>query len=150
MITPDFTGYGARLHVNGSAPIDGGELEEMVKTFMSKISLACVDAGVKLIGHIKCIVEVPGEGYLSCSVTNHEGRPRCQGSLSDSSRFEMVLNIMIYGLEMEKVERIVSDQVTSQFSGMGLSPRLEVVEREGGEGHEHHSHEGHAHEHHSH
>jgi hypothetical protein len=135
MITEDFTGYGARIDIHLGRSMNGDELREMIERYMSRISLDCVDEGVKLIGHIKSITDTEDKGYLACSVTNHKGKVRSEGNLGDTSSLEMILNVMIYGLDMEIVERIVERRTSEYFASNGASFELEILEGE--EDHDH-------------
>lgn len=144
MITPDFTGYGARLEVRFIEKQTPEEIINKIKSFMSRLSLDCIEAGVKLIGHIKSVTEIPGDGYLGCSVTNHNGVVETSGAIDGyTDYFEMILNVMIYGLEMGKVKEIVEERVKDDFSN-GCTYSLEVLEITEGEtehAHDHHNHE---------
>ena len=130
MITEDFVGYGARVAVDFGGKIEGEEMTEKVVDFMSRISLDCVDAGVKLIGHIKSITDVEGGGYLACSVTNHEGKVRTDGKLHGGSSLEMILNVMIYGLDEHDVSEIVEPRTRDFFLTQGGSVHVEQLEGE--------------------
>jgi hypothetical protein len=144
MITEDFTGYGAKISVDFENTIPKDQLNALISDFMSKISLDCVEAGVKLIGHIKSISEVKGDGYLACSVTSHDGKVRTDGQLGDANGFDMVLNVMIYGLNIDIVNNIVESRTEDFFAGNGMKVTVELLE---GEELEHdHDHE-HSHEH---
>jgi len=137
MITEDFTGYGARMEVDLGQRIEGESLQARLIEFMSRISMDCVEEGVKLIGHIKSITDIPDGGYLACSVTNHEGRVRTDGELNGGSSFEMILNVMIYGLEMDVVERIVDRRAREYFEVDGATMKLEILEGEDDHDHDH-------------
>jgi|GEM_PF-637910 len=141
MITPDLTAFVAKMHLEYPRRITGGELEKMVREFMSEVSLDCVKAGVKLIGHIKCVVETPGNGYLACSVTGHDGRVSSKGTLDDSKRMDMILNVILYGLEMDVVKRIVEIEAESRLSGGEGKISIESIELE--DHHDRHDHEDH-------
>lgn len=143
MITPDFTGYGARLEIKFPEMQSPEKITGKIISFMSRLSLDCVEAGVKLIGHIKSVTEIPGDGYLGCSVTNHDGNVDTSGVIDrDTDHVEMILNIMIYGLDMDKVKNIVEKRVMNDF-GDGCAYSIEVLEVSEGEAehtHEHHEH----------
>jgi hypothetical protein len=89
---------------------------------------------------------------LACSVTNHDGKVRTDGELGDASGFDMVLNVMIYGLNTDIVNNIVESGTEVFFAGNGSRVTIELLEGEELE-HEHdhdHSHEhdhDHSHEH---
>lgn len=147
MITEDFVGYGARISVDFGEVIPGEKLNSLLTGFMSRISLDCVDSGVKLIGHIKSISEAQDDGYLACSVTNHDGKVRTDGVLGNASGFNMVLNVMIYGLDIKTVEGIVETRTQEFFSWNGTKVELEILEGEEELDHDHdhdHDHEHHA------
>ena len=57
----------------------------------------CLEAGTRLIGHIKSVVE-NGESLIACSVTDHDARVRCRGRFeSPQDRVDVIINVLQYG-----------------------------------------------------
>ena len=91
-------------------------MQKMVEDLMTRIALDCVDAGTRLIGHINCIAEVEQGKYIACSVTTHDGKPRCSGAFgTESQKLEIVINVLQYGLDKETIEDIVDREAVRGF-----------------------------------
>lgn len=112
----DFSACAAKVHVTFKQPIQPAEMQTMVESLMTRIALACVEAGTRLIGHIKCIAEVEAGKYIACSVTTHDGKPRCSSSFGIASeKLEIVVNVLQYGLDKETIEDIVEKSAVTGF-----------------------------------
>ncbi|MGD1061172.1 MAG: hypothetical protein ABR879_06920, partial [Methanomassiliicoccales archaeon] len=86
-------------------------------------------AGSRLIGHIKCIAEDEGGKFIACSVVSHEIPATCRGELTSASRsLDLVVNVLIYGLDKEKVEGIVVKESLRVFRPAGGEVRFENLE----------------------
>jgi len=147
MISEDFTAFAGRVHVRFKHPKTAEQIKNLVSEMISGIAKECVDAGTRLIGHIKCIAEVEDGKYIACSVVSHETPAMCRGELVGSSRtLDLVLNVLIYGLDKEQVERIVVKESRRIFERDGGGIRFENLEfiQAGHECDEDHDH---AHEH---
>ncbi len=132
MITEDFAAYAARLRIGFSSSIPADQLQAMLESFMSGLAMDCLEAGTRLIGHIKCLVET-GDEIIACSVTDHDARVRCRGKF-DSSRSEvdLIVNVLQYGLRKKDLVRIVADCGKRSFvSHVSMSIEdLEIEEKE--------------------
>ena len=94
----DFSAHAAKVHVTFLRPRSPEVMKDMVSSLMTRITLDCVEAGTRLIGHVKCIAEIEPERYLACSVTTHDGKVRCTGALEkESQHLDLVINILQYG-----------------------------------------------------
>jgi len=145
MYTPDFAAYAGRIHVRFKKPRSATELQKLLQDFMSITAVGCGEAGATLIGHIKCIAEADKGGYLACSATDSSGNVRCKGEFSEGSRrLDLVLNVLVYGLERPKIEDVVMR--ASETVLEGKDSRVEVEDLEVEEHHHEHDHE-HDHEH---
>jgi hypothetical protein len=112
----DFSACAAKVHVKFDRPIAPAVMQKMVEDLMTRIALDCVNAGTRLIGHIKCIAEVEQGKFIACSVTTHDGRPRCSGSFgAESQKLEIVINVLQYGLDKETIEGIVNRESVTGF-----------------------------------
>jgi hypothetical protein len=129
MISDDFTAYAGKIHASFDRAQKADDLKGMVSTTISQIAKGCVEAGTRLIGHIKCIAEVESGKYIACSVVSHDAEAACRGELADGSyRLDLVINVLIYGLDKEKVEGIVNATAHRVFEGHGA--RLEIEDLE--------------------
>jgi hypothetical protein len=153
MITDDFTAYAGKVHIVFDKKHKAEDLKALVSQTISGIAVSCVDAGTRLIGHIKCIAEVESGKYVACSVVKHDGEAMCRGELSDGSKsLTLVINVLIYGLDKEKVEEIVMKIAKDQATRHGGHLEVEDLEYHDHSHqceavHEHeHDHEGHEHQ----
>jgi len=79
----------------------------MLESFMSGLAMDCLEAGTRLIGHIKCLVE-GGDEIIACSVTDHDARVRCRGRFTaPRSQLDVIVNVLQYGLKKNELVRIV-------------------------------------------
>ncbi len=144
MITDDFVAYAGKVHARFDSPKDPDELRSLVSRTISLVAKECMNDGARLIGHIKCIAEVDSGKYIACSVVSAENDAVCRGELEGSSKtLNLILNVLIYGLEKSKVEAIVVSSSRKVFKGNGTHVEFEDLEFEGHE----HCEEGHGHDH---
>ncbi len=146
MITPDFTAYAVRIELHLHDAVPSPELQARLESLLAAIARECMANGATLIGHIKCLATATDKGYLAVSVVDTSTAPRSRGHLEDGVlELEVVLNVLLYGLSREKVERIVEKLSRSELRMPGAYVHLvELDEHEHGEGHDH-SHHGHEH-----
>ena len=112
----DFSACAAKVHVRFKQPVKPAEMQKMIEDLMTRIALDCVNAGTRLIGHIKCIAEVEQGKYIACSVTTHDGKPRCSGSFgTDSEKMDIIINVLQYGLDKETIESILNREAVTGF-----------------------------------
>ena len=132
MITEDFAAYAARLRIGFSSDIPANELQGMLEAFMSGLAMDCLEAGTRLIGHIKCLVET-GDEIIACSVTDHDARVRCRGKFDTSrSEVDLIVNVLQYGLGKKELVRIVAACGKRSFvshASMSIED-LEIEEKE--------------------
>lgn len=153
MITDDFVAYAGRVHARFDQPKGASELKSLVSNTISSVAKECMQEGARLIGHIKCIAEVDSGKYIACSVVSAESEAMCRGELEDSSKgLNLIVNVLIYGLDKPKVEEILVRCARSIFSGKGVHVEFEDLEFKDHERcqteHDHeHEEEGHEHEH---
>jgi hypothetical protein len=108
MITEDFAAYAARLRIVFPSSVPADQLQAMLESFMSGLAMDCLEAGTRLIGHIKCLVET-GDEIIACSVTDHDARVRCRGKFDTSrSEVDIIVNVLQYGLRKKDMVRIVA------------------------------------------
>ncbi len=129
MISEDFTAFAGRVHVRFKEPQEPEEVKRLVSEEIQGVAKECVSAGTRLIGHIKSIAEVESGNYIACSAVSHETPATCRGELSGPSRtLDLVLNVLIYGLDKERVEGIVVDVSQRVFTTSGAEVRFENLE----------------------
>jgi hypothetical protein len=120
----DFSACASKVQITFDRPKQPEEMQMMVESLMTRIALDCVDAGTRLIGHIKCIAEVGPDKYIACSVTTPDGKPRCSRSfLIPSAELEIVVNVLQYGLDRETIEEIVK---RAAMAGFGNASNVSV------------------------
>jgi hypothetical protein len=144
MITDDFVAYAGKVHAHFDRAKGPDELKSLVSNTISKVAKECMSDGARLIGHIKCIAEVDSGKYIACSVVSAENEAMCRGELDGSSKsLNLILNVLIYGLDKPKVEEIVVRCARTVFNGKGMHIDFEDLEFEG----HGHCEDDHEHEH---
>jgi hypothetical protein len=132
MITEDFAAYAARLRVGFPAPVSPDAMQGMLESFMSGVAIDCLEAGTRLIGHIKSVVE-SGDELIACSVTDHDARVRCRGRFETPQvSLDLIVNVLQYGLTKKELVRIVAECGKRNFTdSISLSIEdLEIEERD--------------------
>jgi hypothetical protein len=144
MITDDFVAYAGKVHAHFDRAKEPDEIRSLVSSTISMVAKECMKDGAHLIGHIKCIAEVDSGKYIACSVVSAENDAMCRGELDGSSKnLNLILNVLIYGLDKPKVEAIVVRSAKSVFHGKSTHVNFENLEFEGHE----HCEDGHEHDH---
>ena len=116
MMAPDFAAHAARVRVQYAKMMEPPVLEGQVSSMMSAIGLDLVAAGTRLIGHVKCVVEVEKDQYFACSVVGHDGKARCSGSVPHAAtELDVIINALQYGLDKTQVAKIVEARARSGF-----------------------------------
>ena len=129
MITEDFAAYAARLRIGFPSEVPADQLQGMLESFMSGLAMDCLEAGTRLIGHIKCLVE-GGDEIIACSVTDHDARVRCRGRFTaPRSQLDVIVNVLQYGLKKKDLVRIVAACGKRSFASQ-LSMTIEDLEIE--------------------
>jgi hypothetical protein len=142
LITDDFVAYAGRVHAHFDQTKGAEEIRSLVSRTISMVARECMRDGASLIGHIKCIAEVDSGEYIACSVVSADSEAICRGDLDGGSKnVDIILNVLLYGLDREKVEGIVSRSARSVLSGVGMHIEIEDLEFED------HEHPGHGHDH---
>ncbi len=117
MITEDFAAYAARVRLRFPAPVEASDLQAMLESFLGGVAMDCLEAGTRLIGHIKSMVE-GGDEVIACSVTNHDARVRCRGRFeAPRAEVDVIVNVLQYGLAKRELARIVAACAARSFPG---------------------------------
>jgi hypothetical protein len=113
------SGVGHEVHPTVSAqevnltlkvPLSASELLGRIDAFMSGLTCSLQADGCKLIGHIKGLLEVEGNGHLFFSITSFEDKVRYRGELThEIARAKLTINVIVYGVEQRSVERAVRE-----------------------------------------
>ncbi|TFG56541.1 MAG: hypothetical protein E4H30_03890 [Methanomassiliicoccus sp.] len=132
MITEDFAAYAARVRVRFAAPTAPERIQEMLESFMSGVAMDCLEAGTRLIGHIKSVVE-SDDKLIACSVTDHDAKVRCRGHFeTPQTNVDVIINVLQYGLAKKDLVRIVEGCSERNFTGassIGIED-LEIEEKD--------------------
>lgn len=151
MITADFAAYAVKIDVHFHTPVPSTVIRTRVEGLMSKIALDCLKAGADLIGHIKCIVETSGQGFLAVSVTNHDGIPMSRGQLDEGIReMDIIVNVLLYGLSRKKIQDLVDPLALKEMAFPGAVVHLEGLEKAHDDERDHEHECGHDHDDHEH
>jgi len=145
MITPEFAAYAvvADVHMHNATP--SPELDRRIEGMLTKIAQGCVEEGAELIGHIKCMVETEGRGFLAVSVVDASGQPRTRGRLEDGIEdMRVIVNVLLYGLRRSKVQGIVDPLLRQELAFPGGSLTMTEL---GTQEHDHDHKHRHEHDH---
>jgi hypothetical protein len=117
VITEDFAGYAARVRLVFPDRIPPEDMQRMLEHFMNGLAMDCLEAGTRLIGHIKSVVE-NGDTLVACSVTDHDGKVRCRGRFeTPQNKVDIIVNVMQYGLNKKDLALIVAECGRRSFPG---------------------------------
>jgi hypothetical protein len=112
-----FTGH---YLVHYTHPATAGENLQMLTELLERIARSCAAAGATIIGHIKAFATQPGGGYLTASVTSAKIPAQVDASaLQTCEQLEVCLVVLVYGLDAERLVRIVT-QTWQEMTGEGL------------------------------
>ena len=102
-------------------PLLADELRGRIDAFMSALTSSLRDNGCKLIGHIKGLLEVEGNKHLFFSVTSFEEKASYKGGLPhDISKAKLTINVIVYGVEQESIERAIREGLERHVMTGGL------------------------------
>jgi hypothetical protein len=93
-------------------PLPADELNGRIDAFISALTSSLQVDGCKLIGHIKGLLEVEDNSHLFFSVTSFEEKASYKGELpNEISEAKLTINVIVYGVEQESVERAVRERL---------------------------------------
>jgi hypothetical protein len=129
MITDDFVAYAGKVHARFDQAKGADEIRSLVSRTISTVAQECMKEGASLIGHIKCIAEEDSGKFIACSVVSADSEAMCRGELDGGSKgLNIILNVLLYGLDKQKVERIVVRSAHSVIKGKGVHIEFEDLE----------------------
>ena len=95
------------------------ELRGAADAFLSELKGCLREQGCRLIGHIKGVFEAGEKGQLFFSVTSFDQKTRYKGKLTGSlEEIDFALNVIVYGVEGEKIEPLVQEGLRRHFGGV--------------------------------
>jgi hypothetical protein len=104
--------YAVRLHWR--LPAVDGRWEAVLTEYLETLAQGCQAAGVCVIGHIKALALFPGGGYLRVSVVSPGVPAGVEGQApAGCTELSLALNVIVYGLGRELVEKITLETATS-------------------------------------
>ena len=110
------TVYAQEVGLTFKVPLSASELQDRIDAFLSELTRSLKGDGCKLIGHIKGLLEVEGNGHLFFSITSFEGKARYKGELThEIARAKLTINVIVYGVEQRSVERAVREGLERHF-----------------------------------
>jgi hypothetical protein len=84
--------------------------ETLIVEYLETIARTCVEFDRCVIGHIKALALFPGGDYLQVSVINPALPAGVKGRVPpDCTELRLTLNVIVYGLERDLVERITCE-----------------------------------------
>jgi hypothetical protein len=88
-------------------PQTGLQPEAALKEYLEALARNCQAAGDCVIGHIKALALFPERGYLRVSVVAAHLPASIDGAAPPGcTELEVTLNVLVYGLERERIEQI--------------------------------------------
>ena len=110
------TVYAREVNLTFKAPVSASELQGRIAAFVSELTCSLQGDGCKLIGHIKGLLEVEGNGHLFFSLTSFEEKARYKGELThEIAGAKLTINAIVYGVEQESVERAIQEGLRRHF-----------------------------------
>ncbi len=140
MITQDFAAYAFSAEVRNSHKMLSEGLTSRIELLLSDIAKKCTSEGAYLIGHIKCIVEEENGSFITMSVTDTEHPPMVKGRLADLVEYDIVINILLYGMTKDAIVAKIEPMILSTLSSDGSTIKVSPHDDEHDQHHAHHHH----------
>lgn len=95
-----------------SLPQADSKWEALLCEYLESLARRCNEAGPCIIGHIKALALFPDGGYVQVSVVSPTLPASVKGSVpAGCTELELALNVIVYGLEHDRVEHITRETV---------------------------------------
>ena len=108
--------YAQEVTLTLEVPISASELQGRMDAFLSLLTRSLQGDGCKLIGHIKGLLDVEGNGHLFFSLTAFGEKARYKGELTGKiAKARLTINVIVYGVEQRSVERAVQEGLKRHF-----------------------------------
>ncbi len=99
-----------------------GQWENLLGEYLQKIAQQCTEAGKCVVGHIKTLSIFSDQKFLRVSVVGENIPPSVEGRVPPgSTKLELTLNVLVYGLKRNVIEQITKDtanQIATQKKGV--------------------------------
>ena len=84
--------------------LTGGEWENAMRNFFTKLGENCIDGGATLIGHIKGVATVAGSPCLQLSLVSLNQPVSVDGTVPDATnKLQITLNVLVFGISADDV-----------------------------------------------
>jgi len=108
--------YAQEVDLALEVPLSAIELQGRMDAFLSLLTRSLQGDGCKLIGHIKGLLDVEGNGHLFFSLTSFGEKARYKGELTDKiAKARLTINVIVYGVEQRSVESAVQEGLRRHF-----------------------------------
>jgi hypothetical protein len=99
------------------------ELQECLVVFLEDVAQACVASGASVIGHLKCLLHLPGH-VVACNLTSLREGARCTSrpaALEPGREARLDLAVLVYGLPATTIDMVVRAALSHTFGPLGVS-----------------------------
>ena len=111
------TVYATRRNLVFAESIPAREVQERLEAFLDSLSVSLRNAGCTFVGHIKGVL-VAEQGFnVFFSMTSLIQPPRwARASFGTSSRFDLTLNVIVFGVREDAIDCAVDHALALQSS----------------------------------
>jgi len=122
--------YTAGLDFKMDSPMTAAQWGSMISELVGTIARHCSEAGPCVIGHIKGLAIIPGNGFLKISVisSNHPADVDAESG-DDSSELSMTLNVIVYGHTKKMLAQLTRNTVDLPERPWSGHVKMKSVER---------------------
>ena len=125
MLTDDDHGHptacARKWHLTFDDAIPAIELTSRTALLVSEFGDRLEAAGVRLIGHIKGLIDAVQSGHLRFSITSFEEGARFKGELiGEITEAVLTINVIVYGIEPKFVEKLLEEEFAGRLPGVRL------------------------------
>ncbi len=105
------------------------ELKSRTRFLLSELAAGLEASGLRLIGHVKGLIDADEKGHLLFSLTSFEDGARFKGGMVGGvTEAVLTINVILYGVEEKIVEEMLEEAFIRHF-------RDDRSREPGGEGH---------------
>ena len=110
--------YSVRLRWQIEPSLTSQKWKAIICKFVETLARRCDEAGKCVIGHIKGLAMFSGDDYLQVSIISPERPADVSGAAPPGcSELALTLNVLVYGLPRDVLERLVREVVTVPVLG---------------------------------
>ena len=113
---------------SGSFPevMSAGSANELFSKTLNDVTVDCVKAGARMIGHIKANIRSVDD-FLSMSSTTDDGNVRFRSMfMNDVKEYSMTINAIVYGLDRYRMAEIIVSNMKRMLAGVEIEVHSEV------------------------